>query len=347
MMATSLFTVICSYLLLEVRSVEILSTKVNLPVVNDTEGVTKMICLFKNMRKTKEEVIGACASLGKVCSLEGYRNNSTIRKRLGCECLQKVIHNIHQIIDHSPGKFKKRRNLADQFFTESFSYSDDILLRTFSFVITLLLFSDADYSLNMSDVSGNQVTGYHLEGTFMNGAHSAAGYHGNGLHLDGIDDYLDLGFQGHNCLGNLTLCLNGLTVSMWLYPTNLTTTRQWYFGSAKPSAIGLQLVQENHVFRARLRAKTQKWLALYGIENRKWVLITVTWFPEDLLQLFIDGCLYEKVLPKAQYNGHHMHNTVIGKSTRGDEQYAAAIIDEFRFWEKQLGAEDIMSILFQ
>ena len=34
-----------------------------------------------------------------------------------------------------------------------------------------------------------------------------------------------------------------------------------------------------------------------------------------------------------------MHNTVIGKYTRGDEQYAAAIIDEFRFWEKQLGAE--------
>ena len=80
----------------------------------------------------------------------------------------------------------------------------------FSFVITLLLFSDVDYSLNMSDVSGNQVTGYHLEGTLMNGAHLAVGYHGNGLHLDGIDDYLDLGFQGSNCLGNLTLCRNGL-----------------------------------------------------------------------------------------------------------------------------------------
>ena len=108
MMATSLFTVIWTYLLLEVSSVEILSTKVDLPVINDTEGVTKMICLLKNVHKTKKEVIGACASLGNVCSLEGYRNDSTNRKHLGCNCLQNVIHNIDQVISHSPGKFKAK-----------------------------------------------------------------------------------------------------------------------------------------------------------------------------------------------------------------------------------------------
>ena len=180
----------------------------------------------------------------------------------------------------------------------------------------------------------------------MNGAQTAAGYLGKGLHLDGIDDYLDLGFQGNNCLGNVTLCHSGLTISMWLYPTNLTTTKQWYFGSAKPSAVGLQLVQEDQVFRARLRSRTQTWLAEYGIRNRKWVLITVTWYPEGDLQLFIDGCLYEKALPTTQSYDYHEHNTVIGKSTRGNGQYAAAIIDELFFWEKQLNPEEVMSILF-
>ena len=52
----------------------------------------------------------------------------------------------------------------------------------------------------MSVVSNATVTGFHVQGVLMNGAHAAAGYHGKGLLLDGIDDYLDLGFQGSNCL---------------------------------------------------------------------------------------------------------------------------------------------------
>ena len=102
MMVASLFIVICTCLLSEVYSVEILSTTVDTPEINDTEGVTKINCLLKNVHKGN--VMGACASLGNVCSLAGYRNKSTNRKQLGCECLQNVIHNIDQIIAYSLGK---------------------------------------------------------------------------------------------------------------------------------------------------------------------------------------------------------------------------------------------------
>ena len=101
-MATSFFIVICTYLLSEVYSLEILSITLDTPEINETEGVTKINCLFKNVHKGN--VIGACASLGSVCSLEGYRNKSTIRKQLGCQCLQSVIHNIDEIINNSLGK---------------------------------------------------------------------------------------------------------------------------------------------------------------------------------------------------------------------------------------------------
>ena len=44
--------------------------------------------------------------------------------------------------------------------------------------------------------------------------------------LDGVNDYLDLGDNSDNCLGNVELCPNGLTLSMWIWPT-LTGERKW------------------------------------------------------------------------------------------------------------------------
>ena len=79
-------------------------------MINGTEGVKKMICLFKNVHETNEEVIGLCASVGDVCSLESYRNNTTIKKQLGCECVQNIIPNIDKIIDNSLGKFRTKFN---------------------------------------------------------------------------------------------------------------------------------------------------------------------------------------------------------------------------------------------
>ena len=38
------------------------------------------------------------------------------------------------------------------------------------------------------------------------------------IELDGMNDYLDLGNNSNNCLGNVELCPKGLTLSMWVMP---------------------------------------------------------------------------------------------------------------------------------
>ena len=62
--------------------------------------------------------------------------------------------------------------------------------------------------------------------TLKNGAFVTSDY--KYIELDGINDYVDLGDNKANCLGNLVHCPDGLTLSMWLKPTKLQNGRQWY-----------------------------------------------------------------------------------------------------------------------
>ena len=88
--------------------------------------------------------------------------------------------------------------------------------------------SDPDYSLAINSENGATVTGLNVIGTLMNGTLVKTSSDHKYIELDGIDDYVDLGDNKDNCLGNLIHCPDGLTLSMWLKPTKLQNGRQWY-----------------------------------------------------------------------------------------------------------------------
>ena len=67
-----------------------------------------------------------------------------------------------------------------------------------------------------------------MVGTLKNGAFLTTSSDYKYIQLDGVNDYIDLGDNSNNCLGNVELCTAGLTLSMWILPQKLENGRQWY-----------------------------------------------------------------------------------------------------------------------
>ena len=87
--------------------------------------------------------------------------------------------------------------------------------------------SDRDYSLHIDAEVGDTITGRNIVATLKNGALLTTSSNYKYVELDGVNDYIDLGNNSNNCLGNVELCPVGLTLSMWVFPTKLQDGRQW------------------------------------------------------------------------------------------------------------------------
>ena len=94
-------------------------------------------------------------------------------------------------------------------------------------LLSITLNSDADYSLAIDSQSGDTLTGHNIVAILRNGAFLGASSGFKYAQLDGNNDYIDMGDNSGNCLGNVELCLAGLTLSMWVLPEKLQIGRQW------------------------------------------------------------------------------------------------------------------------
>ena len=102
------------------------------------------------------------------------------------------------------------------------------LVKTSNININSTSNSDPDYSLPIDSSIGDTITGHNIVATLKNGAFITASSDYKYIELDGNNDYVDLGDNTANCLGNVVHCPDGLTLSMWLKPTKLQNGRQWY-----------------------------------------------------------------------------------------------------------------------
>ena len=144
--------------------------------------------------------------------------------------------------------------------------------------------SAADFALTMDSVVGDTLIGTTYKdtpfhGTLMNGTNT--GYHDNSLYLDGIDDCVDLGYHGDSCFGNITQCINGLTVAMWLW-LRVTGNDQWYFSSSKGPIVNLHLKQSNFgILKVKLKTLTHNYEASSYELSERWTHIAATWYLEE------------------------------------------------------------------
>ena len=194
----------------------------------------------------------------------------------------------------------------------------------------------------MDRVEGNILIGRNIRGTMHNGTSLVPGHQGNAVQFDGIDDYVDLGNHSDSCFGDIRLCTDGFTVSMWI-KHGIVNTGETYFASGYPVGIWHKQTP-NGQFKITARSSSFEWKSLFPAEVDRWMFVSATWHPSGVLTSYVDGCNFYTATPKLIVKKFKAGNPTLSARSDG-QKFSNALIGSFAFWERNL-TSDLMQMLY-
>ena len=154
---------------------------------------------------------------------------------------------------------------------------------------------------------------------------------GNAINLDGRRDYLDAGDQSDTCLGDVSLCVYGLTVSSWI-KFNQLSDNMYFFSSGNK---GFNLYYDDGRLIGEVQRGNDKWKTEWaGAQLGRWYFVELTWDPDSGIRLFVDqqevARSSEKTASEAREGSSQLY---IGRANTemARERYANAVFDEVQF----------------
>lgn len=154
------------------------------------------------------------------------------------------------------------------------------------------------------------------------------------LHLNGNQQYLDVGDFGHNCYGNLEKCRHGITGSMWVNFRNLRDNTYYLSNGG-----GIRIYYENTNLRFVFQTPGQEWVVpIKNPAQNKWQFVEYTWHPDKGLQVYIDYKMEgEATTPNAILGGNRNPNSrhYVGRANTVDTagaRYGDFDIDHYETW---------------
>ena len=177
---------------------------------------------------------------------------------------------------------------------------------------------------------GTRVVHSNLDIELHNFASLVPGMVGNALDLQGQGEYLTMGDQRHNCLGNLEHCKNGITIIMYLKPKRMI--ENGYFLSAGPYSMWYR----NGKTHVQFRTATKTWtLSTDEIRPDRWQRVDLSWDEKEGLSIYVDK---RQVASTTNYRTHGErvigdYMVYLGRPNEDtDGVYADVDIDEMEVW---------------
>ncbi|CAH1797704.1 unnamed protein product [Owenia fusiformis] len=219
---------------------------------------------------------------------------------------------------------------------------------------------DYIYYMPMEEIqSPDTLVGSCITGKINNNASLVEGRIGKGLNLDGINQSVDLGNRRTECFGDLELCPNGYTLSLWL-KIGKTSGRSLYYlssGGQTYQSYGMTLLLQSSRILVTFTTKTKSWSVSYSSPTAaEWHQVVMTWkdpsisdmYTSDVakLSLWWDGV---NVATANSFASRNVQTTVfndfvIGRPNNGFARYGEAVIDELIFWDKELDDARVMGL---
>ena len=183
-----------------------------------------------------------------------------------------------------------------------------------------------------------------INGTVVGSATLVPGKKGLALHTNGVDQYVDFGYQGDTCLGYFILCTHGWVTAFWMqsksdrYGTILDTGAgankgvKIYKRSGKEVAVSFQTFDKKCFLR-----KTPS-------TEQGWVHIVVSWCP-SFVKIYFDGGLagkrdFASITPVLVTRAPRF---VIGSSD-DYRVFFNGTLDELRVWDAVMSDEEVMAM---
>lgn len=117
-----------------------------------------------------------------------------------------------------------------------------------------------------------QAIGSNVEAT-VHGGTTVLGKIGNALQFNSTNDYIDGGDHANTCLGNLLLCRDGLTVSMWIRLMRQVKGFVFFSTGAK----GIEIFYESGELVAVAQMGTRYWQVSWEtVAVARWYFVEVS-----------------------------------------------------------------------
>ena len=160
---------------------------------------------------------------------------------------------------------------------------------------------------------------------------------GNGLSLNGLDQYLDFGEHTVECLGNLALCQNGITVSAWMNFQDLKDNTYVFSTGSN----GIRMYIKDYYFNVKVKQNNKEWVvSIPQVDEGTWNYVELSWHPDFGLSMYLNNSLvaYSKdtnttFSPLVEPSRPRV---LLGKANSGDSteptQNAHMVVDEMEIW---------------
>ena len=179
-----------------------------------------------------------------------------------------------------------------------------------------------------------------LNGTAVGGAGLVSGKKGLALYTNGVDEYVDFGYQGDTCLGYFILCTHGWVTALWVkwegtgtgvvMDTGYRGVQFIFYSSKNP--------------RVNFYTGSKTW-SISAMPEEGWIHVVVTWQQCYGTKLYFDGGLvdtythqYIKAGPEHISSGFHL-----GADYRYGVKFKGKL-DELRIWDTVMSDDEVTAL---
>ena len=183
-----------------------------------------------------------------------------------------------------------------------------------------------------------------MNGTVVGGAELVTGRKGFALHMNGIGQHVDFGYQGDTCLGYFILCTSGWVAAFWCQSGNDKNGVIMDTGAFANK--GTRINFADRYFCIHFCGASKKWYLHGGATTvQGWLHVVVTWQLWSGAKLYINGemvnavtCPSNKTVPVIQET-----RFVLGASYRYTNYFEGGL-DELRVWDAVMSDEEVMAL---
>ena len=182
-----------------------------------------------------------------------------------------------------------------------------------------------------------------MNGTVVSGAVLVSGKKGLALYTNGVDQYVDFGYQGDTCLGYFILCIHGWVTALWVksedtgYGVVMDTGYYARHGA-------MFFFTSNRSPRFVFHTGDKNWY-VSAMPEEGWIHVVVTWQQCYGTKLYIDGELvdtythqYIKPGPAGDFSPF-----VLGANCRHDFRFKGKL-DELRVWDTVMSDDEVKNL---
>ena len=188
-----------------------------------------------------------------------------------------------------------------------------------------------------------------INGRVVGGIQLIDGKKGKALYTNGVDQWVDLGNQKDNCMGDMEKCSNGFVIALWLKMYRNGTDAdggEFYLTTGGDSGMGfVQIGMILHVHIVSFPGDYWPAHCPTALSLQTWYHVVVTWNSSNGAKTYINGDLVvERPFPVGKIPGNNgQPNVTLGISNilKSPGQMA---MDELRVMDAVMNEHDILML---